>query len=351
MGDAVLGGGFAITYYGKKEINGVWSSPRLCVTFASGEENVLSTALEDAYKQGYLPRPATQKHYPDWWKEPIFCTWHEQVALAVGMQVDFNTPGETPVGLFCTQKYTDQWLDVLEKHDCKPGTVILDDKWQCHLATAEPDKNKWPDMRKWIDDCHAKGIRVFLWCLAWYKEGVPEDEMMTRNGVPVCGDITNPKFEARTREMVRRMFSDGPDGLNADGVKIDGLLGLPTGAGLKNYGGIWGLELQKRFGEVFHSEAKAAKKDVCVSVFTANPYLDEYSDMARLGDMYSSLHPRAHLWKSGHKSSDNHPGTLIEQTDNLLQRRPDYISLLDSQVKIVFPRSIRQRYCATACSF
>jgi len=339
VGDSVLGGGFAIRYYGRKKVEGVWRSPKLCVTFVRGEEKVLAAALEDACRHGYLPRPAPRSDGPAWWREPIFCTWHEQASLATGMKVDFNTPGETPVGTLCTRKNTERWLDILESHGCRPGTVILDDKWQRHLATAEPDETKWPEMRRWIDGCHARGIRVFLWCMSWYKEGIPADEMMTRDGVPVCGDITDPKFEARTRAMVRKMFSDAPDGLDADGVKIDGLLNLPTGPGLKNHGDLWGLELQKRFLEVFCGEAKKVKPDVCISVFTANPYLDEYTDMVRLGDMYHArLTPERSMEIRAEVIRACHPGKPID-TDGQFYfcAGPDWLTLLAKQAKIGIP--------------
>lgn len=339
IGDAVLGGGFALCYFGKKTVDGQWESPRLCVTFADGENQVLTSALAQAYDREYMPRPAGKKQFPDWWKEPIYCTWHDQAAIADGDKVDFNTPGETPVGELCTQANTDRWLDLLCKNNCTPGTVILDDKWQRTLCSGEPDTAKWPDLRKWIDECHRKGIRVFLWGMAWYKDGIPENEMITRDGKPVCGDITHPAFETRVREMVRKMFSDAPDCLNADGIKIDGFLGLPTGAGLKNYGNIWGLELQKRFLEIFHGEAKKHKTEVCISVYTANPYLDAYSDMIRLGDMWTSrISPRQAMISRAAAIRIMHPGTLIDTDGQFYYSGdPDYISLLDTQAGLGIP--------------
>ena len=339
VGDCVKGGGFALDYYGKKAINGPWKSPSVCITFVDGEENVLASALEYAYGRNYLPRPATSHPGPAWWKEPIYCTWHDQEAMSQGAKVDYMTPKPHPSGYFCTQAIVDGWIKALEDHDCKPGTVVLDDKWQVSLSSAEPDTTKWPDIRKWIDECHKRGIRVFLWGMAWYREGIPEDECVTRNGEAICGDITNPKYEARLREMVRRYFSDAPDGLNADGLKLDGLLNLPTGAGLKNHKGIWGLELQKYLLSVIYDEAKKARKDVCISVFTANPYLDQYTDMVRLADMYSwrittkrSMEIRANVYRA------THPGVLID-TDGQLQfcAAPNYLDLLDTEASLGIP--------------
>ena len=174
------------------------------------------------------------------------------------------------------------------RHDCKPGILILDDKWQLNLNDADPDTAKFPDMRGWIERCHQRGIRVFLWTAAWNNDQIPRSEAITRNGKVVCGDITNPKYEARFRRMIRRYFSAGKDGLNADGVKMDGLLSLPVGHGLKNHENLWGLELQKRYLDILYEEAHGTKPDACVSTFVAHPYLAASSDMVRLADMYHS---------------------------------------------------------------
>ncbi|MDD5704513.1 MAG: hypothetical protein PHR35_01205 [Kiritimatiellae bacterium] len=91
---------------------------------------------------------------------------------------------------------------------------------------------------------------------AWSTEGLPAEECVLRDGAPVACDITHPKYERRFSEMVRRWFSAGPDGLNADGVKVDGSLSLPTGPGLKNHGNLWGLELQRRYLSILYEEAK-----------------------------------------------------------------------------------------------
>ena len=280
-----LGGGFAALYDGKLHIDGEWESPRLVMTFARGRDKALPTYLKHCYKHGYIPRPR-RRRIPGWWREPIYCTWHDQVALAH----DTRTRLKQQINNFdtCTQELTDRWVRRLESKGCRPGIVILDAMWQEHLNTPEPRPELWPDMRAWIEDCHARDIRVFLWTAAWSKEGLPADECVTRDGEPVACDITNPKYERRFREMIRRWFSDAPDALNADGVKVDGCLGLPTGKGLSNHEGLWGLELQRRYLATLYDEAKKHKKDVCVSTYVANPYLADVTDMVRLGDMYTT---------------------------------------------------------------
>ncbi len=343
-GDSRFAGGFAVRYSGKKTVNGIWESPRLIFTFAGSEQDVLAGFLEHAYRKDFLPRPAPRK-IETWWTEPIYCTWHDQCALARKEVADYHIPGPS-AGEFCTEELTERWLELLVRHHAKPGIVILDDKWQKSLVSAEPDTSKWPDLRGWIDRCHRRGIKVFLWYPAWHNQDIPQEEAITQNGVPVCGDITNPVHEKRFRTMIHTYFSPEPGCLNADGVKVDGLLGLPTGRGLFNHANLWGLELQKYFLEVLCDEAKKARPDVCVSTFAVHPYLAACTDMLRLGDMYS-----------GRLTADNSmrlrqalcaaamPFTPVD-TDGQFAFHPlsDYIGVLAEQAEIGIPTIYNAEY-------
>ncbi len=345
-GDDALAGGFAIRYFGKKHIAGAWTTPRLIMTFPSEYEDTLKSTLEHAYSKGYMPRPEPHEIF-SWWREPIYCTWDDQTALAVQQQCNLIKRNGPSAGSFCTQDLTDRWLDMLISRGAKPGIVVLDDKWQKSKYSYEPDTEKWPDLRNWIDKCHERGIRVFLWELAWQTEDVPFDEAIVRDGRTIVGaDVTNPKYEAKLREKIRRYFSDEPDCLNADGVKIDGLLALPTGRGLANYRNIWGLELQKYYLEVFYDAAKKIKKDVCIGLYTANPYLDKYTDMTRLADMYTSrlltvdsMRWRADVFAVTHPycpmDTDSQPNYCID---------PDYLKVFDVQKELGIPTVYNAQY-------
>lgn len=290
--DSVLAGGFAAVYDGKLRINGRWESPRLVMTFAVNRDDVLPKYLNHCYRHRYLTRPPRRKPVA-WWREPIYCTWHDQNGLA-SSQVGLHLP---KIGLkafeFCTQHLCERWIKMLDQNGCKPGIVILDATWAKNLNSGDPDPEKWSDMRGWVDSCHRRGIRVFVWAQAWATEGLPLDECITRIGKPVTCDITNPKYCRRFREMIRRWFSDAPDCLNADGIKLDGQLNLPTGKGLRSHGGVWGLELQRLYMKTLYEEAKRYKSDACISTFVLNPHLAEFTDMVRLGDMYTHR-PTAH---------------------------------------------------------
>jgi len=99
----------------------------------------------------------------------------------------------------------------------------------------------------------------------------------------LAADATNPQYQARLREAVRRMLS--PEGYDADGFKIDFTARIPSGPNLKTYGGTWGLELMKLYLGIIYDEAKQTKPDALVITHTPHPYLADVTDMIRLNDM------------------------------------------------------------------
>ncbi len=337
-GDRVRGGGFAIRYCGKKHICGIWHSPQLVFTFPSTTNDTLAEALEYAYSRKLLPRPCRHTH-ASWWQEPIYCTWDDQTALAYREESDYMRIHGICPGDYATEEWTERWLQKLQSNNIRPGIIILDDKWQKTKLSAEPDTRKWPDLRRWIDSCHKRGIRVFLWEMAWHAEDIPLDEAITCNGRIVAGDVTNPRYEQRLREKIRRLLSAEPGCLNADGIKIDGLTALPVGANLRNNKGVWGLELQRLYLKTVYTEAKKVKPDACVSTFAANPYLDGFTDMLRLADMFTyrltteeSMRQRYSVYKT------TNPHVLID-TDSQWNYNldPNYLHALDLQCELGIP--------------
>jgi len=341
--DNALAGGFAAVYDGKLTVHGEWESPRFVMALARDRDDVLKKHLQYGYRQGYYPRPRRRKPLA-WWLEPIYCTWHDQVALARATTDRDGIGTGARAFDFCTQELADRWVRILERHDCKPGTVIIDAGWAKSPNRAEPDRQRWPDMRGWIDACHSRGIRVIVWTNAWAKDGLPKEECITRKGKPIACDITNPRYVKRFLEVIRRWFSDGPDCLNADGVKVDGLLGLPAGEGLRSHGNVWGLELQRLYLKTLYEEAKRHKRDVCISTYVANPYLAAFTDMQRIGDMYTSrLTPHETMLHRAALYREVTPHAVID-TDGQFSHYvvDDYVSELARQARTGVPTL----YCA-----
>ena len=93
----------------------------------------------------------------------------------------------------------------LDELDLHPTAMIIDDKWQGKYGELLPDPKKWPDMRAFVDSQHEKGRKVMLWVKVWNSEGLDADECLTLEQQPYAADPTNPKYQKRLRETVRKI--------------------------------------------------------------------------------------------------------------------------------------------------
>ena len=277
-GYAPRDGGFhlRLEYEGHTEVDGEFAAPSLVFTAgvpdpASG----LRRHREDLAARGAAPAVA-ERERPRWWSEPIFCGWGAQFHL-------FETSGVSPMAQ-ATQANYDRFLATLEREGLRPGTVVLDDKWQKAYGTNEPDAAKWPDLKSWIAGRHEEGRRVLLWWKAWDPEGLPP-ELCIRNpdGVPVAVDPSNPRTRERVARQVRALLS--PEGVDADGLKVDFTARTPSGRNLEAHGEGWGIALLHNLLGVVYRAAKEAKPDALVITQTPHPAFADVADMIRLNDM------------------------------------------------------------------
>jgi hypothetical protein len=247
---------------------------------------VLTPGVEDPYtglrrhrvdlmRRGDAPAPV-DRDAPEWWSAPSFCGWGAQCRLA--------RMNGTPASGLATQASYDRFLDHLESEGVVPGTIVIDDKWQAAYGTNEPDPAKWPDLPAWIAGRHARGQHVLLWWKAWDPEGVaPELCIRNADDVPVAVDPTNPETRKALTEIVARMLA--PDGLDADGLKIDFTARTPSGSAFSTHGPGWGIALLHDLLAVVHAAAKDAKPEALLITQTPHPAFVDVTDMIRLNDM------------------------------------------------------------------
>jgi hypothetical protein len=269
--------GFALVldYDGHTEVDGEFAAPALVLSFGVRDPyDGLRRHRGDLAARGAAPEPRPRPA-PAWWSEPIFCGWGAQCRLA--------RDGGAP-SAHATQANYDRFLATLEREGVVPGTVAIDDKWQAAYGTSEPDTAKWPDLRGWIARRHARGQKVLLWWKAWDPEGAPAELCVRRpDGDPVALDPTNPGTCELLREATRRLLA--PDGLDADGLKIDFTARTPVGRALTRHGRAWGIALLHELLAVVHAAAKEAKPDALLITQTPHPAFGDVADMIRLNDM------------------------------------------------------------------
>jgi hypothetical protein len=275
--EAAAGGfGIRVDYQGHTEVDGEFRAPALVLAPGLADPLAgLHRYRADLVEKGASPPPAPREQ-PDWWSEPIFCGWGAQCYRARG--------GPWLPADFATQAEYDAFLAHLESEDLVPGTLTIDDKWQEAYGTNTPDRAKWPDLRGWIDERHARGQRVLLWWKAWDPEGLPP-ELCIRNpdGAPVGFDPSNPAAREELRRIVLQMLS--ADGLDADGLKIDFTARTPSGRALTSHGPGWGIALLHQLLAVVYAAAKEAKPDALIVTHTPHPSFVDVTDMIRLNDM------------------------------------------------------------------
>jgi hypothetical protein len=247
-----------------------WTSPELLLEPVADPWLALE---RDRDRHGVASPPAA----PAWWLEPIFCGWGAQCARAAASQAS------RPADLACQANY-DEWLATLARDGVRPGTVVIDDKWQASYGAMTPDPRKWPDLKGWIADRHAQGQKVLLWVKAWDPEGLPSSECVRDSaGRPVAADPANPAYRRRLSAIVEALVS--PEGLDADGCKVDFTQRGPSGAALTAAGPEWGVLALHTWLATLHRAAKRAKPDALIITHTVNPLFRDVMDMARMNDV------------------------------------------------------------------
>jgi hypothetical protein len=265
-----------LEHEGHTQASGHYNAPALVLTPAVQTPYAgIRAHRDDLATRGAAP-PVTERDLPAWWSKPMFCGW--------GAQCYLSSVGQGPAPALATQANYDGFLGALEGHGLVPGTVVIDDKWQETYGQNEPDRAKWPDLRRWIEDRHERGQHVLLWWKAWDPEGVPEELCIRRpDGVPVAIDPTNPRLRALLRDVMQELV--GPHGLDADGLKIDFTARTPSGHALTAEADGWGISLLHRLLSIVYAEVKQAKPDALVITQTPHPSFADVTDMVRLNDM------------------------------------------------------------------
>jgi hypothetical protein len=265
-----------LDYEGHTRVAGTYDLPTVLVTPGTTDPyGGLRRHREQLAARGAAPRIATRPT-ADWWHEPIFCGWGAQRSLAAQ---DGGSPAD-----HATQASYDAFLGHLEERGVVPGTIVIDDKWQGAYGTCEPDPAKWPDLRGWVAARHSRGQRVLLWWRAWSGEGIPGELCVRRpDGEGVGLDPDNPSTRALLEDAVCRML--GPDGLDADGLKIDFTASTPSGVSLEHHGPRWGIALLHELLATVYGAAKRVKPDALVITHAPHPAFVDVADMIRLNDM------------------------------------------------------------------
>jgi len=328
-------GGFSLEldYEGETVIDGSFVTPPLVIrTDMANPYEAIRQHGERLRDDGQAP--TVRRDVAAWWSRPIFCGWGEQCR-------EGKLRDEHPASLSRRDRY-DEWLDTLASHGVAPGTIVIDDKWQTTYGHNEPDVERWPAMREWIAERHAAGQRVLLWFKAWDAEGLPADACVTDAlGREVAADPTSPPYAAILRDSLHAMLA--PDGLDADGLKVDFTAQTPSGPGLRRNGTAWGVALLHRLMTLVYRISKEAKPDALVVSHTASPLFADVTDMIRLNDLMrlSDAEPFAaavpQMRHRARVAAALAPGLLIDTDDWCMPSRAEWRAYLEAKPDLGVP--------------
>jgi hypothetical protein len=277
-------GGFSLRceYEGHTSTDGgAFTTPEVLLLFGAPDPYEGLRAYRAALAARGLAPEVSARPAPGQWLQPIFCGWGAQCALA-------DPPSSAPA--MSRQDLYEEFLDTLDGHGLVPGTVVVDDKWQERYATCRPDLGKWPDLAGFVADRHAQGQRVLLWWKAWDPEGAPDDACVRDpDGTPLALDPESPRGRAIIEDAMAYML--GPDGLDADGLKIDFTARTPSGTALRHAGPSWGFDLLHELLAVAYRAAKRVRPGALVVTHTPDPAFLDVTDMIRLNDVLHLDHP------------------------------------------------------------
>lgn len=269
--------GFSLRYDydGQTATDGAFETPTLLLFTADDPETGLKRYRELLDERGLIP--ARRRAAPTArWHEPMFCGWGAQNADAK------SNPAPQDAGAWATQDRYDAYLSTLDRHGIRPGTVVVDDKWQQAYATCTPDPVKWPDMAAWIRTRHQADQRVLLWYKAWDTEGAPPEACVRdRHGRSVAIDPESVAGRRLLRQAAQSMIGD----LDADGVKIDFTASTPAGVSLVHAGSSWGIDLLHELLSVLYDAITEIKPDALVITHAPDPTFADVTDMLRLNDV------------------------------------------------------------------
>ena len=271
---------FELPLGGNKKVENEWETQAIWCGFNSDIFEAVKTYSDFHYNRNLAKHGPKEKLR--WWKGPLYCGWGDHTSIGNAVYGD---------NFKCAnQEFYSAISDRIDELGLKPTAIIIDDKWQEEYGTMLPDKSKWPDLRKFTDEQHAKGRRVVLWLRAWKNDGLNSDECITLNGKAICADPTNPKYVKRIYDTFHTLLSSDEGCYNCDGFKIDFVDETVIVPGVKVYDeSKYGLELMKELLMLFYNAAKCAKSDALINNSVCHPYFAETTDQIRLHDYQSSL--------------------------------------------------------------
>lgn len=282
------GWGVRVEFDGMVRVKGKWLSPEIEIRWADDVQRGLSEHVASGLNLGWFPPPSPA--LPREWRRPMYCGWGQQQVWSRTAENNGKLPFidqlvSPAAEAMASEASYRKMVDLLEKADIPFGTLTIDAAWSALMCIPVTDSKKWKDLKGFIAEQQAKNRKVLLWLGCWNPVGLPDSmKMKHAEGLKDVLDSTAPEFRRELTKAIHEAIS--PEGLNADGFKLDFTGDMPRGAGYQPHRRIWGLELLRDYVGLIYRTMKAVKPSAVLQTHCANPLFADITDILRLNDIF-----------------------------------------------------------------
>lgn len=296
---------FSISFdYGDHPIAQGYDTPVFWVGVASSRQEVLSI-YRKAVDRKQSPVQSKEFKETEWWLEPIFTTWGDQVYTKHINDGNFHL--ESGSDKYLNAELVENALSFLKEKNINPKTIVLDEGWSPCLGHWDADDSKWQGcLKEYIQKKHKAGYKIvlafnpFLVSKAQNIPGISDTFFIIDNAgelktVTSSGedyylfDWSNQELRDVLQAKIKYMFAK--DGLNADGLKISETKLFPEYDDQyadREYG-VGEKFLEAVFKDI-HSYVKEADDQAQIFLACLNPLFQKYFDIVRLGNISEVNH-------------------------------------------------------------
>ncbi len=249
-----------------------------------------------------IPDPE-QKQREAWWQAPLYCTWIDQCFAAQGMPsadlAEQTAESALPTRTVFTEKMVRDAVEVIKREKLPFKTILLDEGWHVGRGHWEPHPDRFPDLRKLVDDLHADGFKVVVWW-NWVEiekaiEHLVDPAHLLAGGKRnkhgcIMRDYSSPKTqEEYLKPLFYKLFSHDEGCYDLDGVKTD-FQADKVHADMPPSDPAWRGEEMTFYQayKLFYAEMKRHKPDAVHIGGAGNYWLAELIDINRTYDIFSS---------------------------------------------------------------
>lgn len=330
------------------------SGAKTAKTGETGPEKILRQYTETLFRRGLAARRGAGDALPQWWFEPIYTTWGDQVYFS-----RVTVGNDSQAWSLVNEKQVDLWLSRFEELGIPIGTVILDAGWYAGMPQWNANTGQWPDLRGWIERQHQQGRHVLLWMAPYwadfsFPEPFPGFYVRDLLGGLVTApsmrahlvDFSNPAVRDWFAERLRYLLGSNEGCLNADGLKIDFYYDRPDPR-WRLYDPSWGVGERYQLNTLnwIYATVKSIKPEALVTMSAANPFFNGTNDLVRVNDNWEGDRAFS-VWKRRAAGVIAAGGNVMDSDDwiGYLQAGESWTQILAVRSVLAVPSLLCSRY-------